>query len=68
MRSATAQDGIRALCKPDRVEALFASLESKPDGHRGQAAWTLLFYALWHRRHIECKSDGGDAFAVLSAK
>lgn len=62
------QESIKALCKPDRVQSLFASLEPKPDGHKGQAAWTLLFYALWHRRHIEGRAYDGDAFAVLSAK
>ncbi len=62
------QDGVREVCDPDRVAALFASLESKPDGHAGQAAWTLLFYALWHRRHIEGRAYEGDAFAVLSEK
>ena len=63
-----AQEGVREVCNPDRVAALFASLESRPDGHAGQAAWTLLFYALWHRRHIEGRTYDGDAFAVLSEK
>ena len=62
------QDSIRSMCKPDRVEDLFASLETKPDGHRGQAAWTLLFYALWHRRHIEGRGLDGDAFEALSQR
>jgi asparagine synthase (glutamine-hydrolysing) len=63
-----AQDGIRAICHPDRVAALFASLETKPDSRAGHAAWTLLFYALWHRRHVEGRAFDGDAFAVLSEK
>jgi asparagine synthase (glutamine-hydrolysing) len=63
-----AQESINALCKPDRVRDLFAALETKPDGHKGQAAWTLLFYALWHRRHIEGRRLDGDAFDALSAK
>ena len=62
------QEGVREVCDPDRVAALFASLESKPDNHAGQAAWTLLFYALWHRHHIEGRAYEGDAFAVLSEK
>jgi asparagine synthase (glutamine-hydrolysing) len=62
------QEGIKAICKPDRVQALFASLETKPDGHKGHAAWTLLFYALWHRRHIEGRALDGDAFEALSGR
>jgi asparagine synthase (glutamine-hydrolysing) len=38
------------LCRPDAVETLFAAAAQK---RPGRAAWTLLFYALWHRRHIE---------------
>jgi asparagine synthase (glutamine-hydrolysing) len=64
----TAQECIQSLCKPDRVKDLFASLETSPDGHRGQAAWTLLFYALWHRRHIDGRAYDGDTFAILSEK
>jgi asparagine synthase (glutamine-hydrolysing) len=59
------QESIKALCKPDRVKDLFASLETKSNGRKGQAAWTLLFYALWHRRHIEGRTLDGDAFEVL---
>jgi asparagine synthase (glutamine-hydrolysing) len=59
------QESIKALCKPDRVRDLFGALETKADGHKGQAAWTLLFYALWHRRHIEGRALDGDAFEVL---
>jgi len=60
------QESIKTVCKPDRVRDLFASLETKADGHKGQAAWTLLFYALWHRRHIEGRTLNGDAFEALS--
>ncbi len=34
----------------DRVHRLFASAARKQTGF---AAWTLLFYALWYRRHVE---------------
>jgi asparagine synthase (glutamine-hydrolysing) len=60
-----AQEGIKELCRPERVTDLFASLETRPDTHRGHAAWTLLFYALWHRRHIEGRTLAGDAFEAL---
>jgi len=36
--------------EPGRVRRLFERAERKKEGF---AAWTLLFYALWHRRHIE---------------
>jgi asparagine synthase (glutamine-hydrolysing) len=31
------------------------------------AAWVLLFYALWHRSHIERRRPEGDVFEVLAA-
>jgi asparagine synthase (glutamine-hydrolysing) len=63
-----AQESIKELCRPDRVADLFTSLETRPDTHRGHAAWTLLFYALWHRRHIEGRALSGDAFETLSGR
>lgn len=58
-----AQDSIQAVCKPDAVRDLFAV----PIGRPGKAAWTLLFYALWHKIHIEGVAPDGDVFDVLSA-
>jgi asparagine synthase (glutamine-hydrolysing) len=54
------QNGVAEIADPDRVRALFAS------GRHGQAAWTLLFYALWHRAHIENMPSGGEVFDVLA--
>ncbi|MCW8951952.1 MAG: asparagine synthase (glutamine-hydrolyzing) [Rhodospirillales bacterium] len=61
--------GISEICAPDAVLALFATLaEGRGDMRRaGFAAWTLLFYALWHRRHILGRLPEGDAFEALSA-
>ena len=36
--------------------------------HRGFAAWHLLFYALWHRAHVERAYAEGDVWDVLSAR
>jgi asparagine synthase (glutamine-hydrolysing) len=41
---------VREICRPDAVENLFAAAGQK---RAGRAAWNLLFYSLWHRRHIE---------------
>ncbi len=41
---------VREICRPDAIENLFAAAGQK---RAGRAAWNLLFYALWHRRHIE---------------
>ena len=42
---------------------------AQPSGKRaGFAAWTLLFYALWHRRHIERLPPGPDVFATLGMR
>lgn len=43
--------GVAALCYPEAVTRLF---ERIADNKRaGMACWQLLFYALWHRIHIE---------------
>jgi len=43
--------GVTQLCKPESVQKLFAHIDSR-DRHR-IACWQLLFYAVWHRVHIE---------------
>jgi len=58
------QPGIREICRPEMVERLFTHANGK---HAGFAAWTLLFYALWHRRHIEGRRPDGDVMATLAA-
>jgi len=56
------QPGVAAFGDRDAVIKLFKT-EGKEEGF---AAWTLLFYALWHQRHIlELKTDG-DVFDALS--
>ena len=56
-----ANPGIAAICDPDAVKRLFSAGSDK-----GQAQWMLLFYALWHKRHIEGADASGDVFAVLN--
>lgn len=41
------QPGVAELCEPDAVRAVFGATGKRP----GQAAWALLFYALWHDIH-----------------
>lgn len=43
-----AQPGVREVCKPDVVQAVYKS----GDERVGYAAWVLLFYALWHHIHV----------------
>ncbi|MDH5749816.1 MAG: asparagine synthase-related protein, partial [Rhodospirillales bacterium] len=57
-----AQPGVEEICRPGAVEALFAS----PGARAGKAAWTLLFYALWHRTHMLGRSPAGGVFETLS--
>ena len=59
-----AQPGITEICRPKAVEALFASGAKET----GFACWTLLFYALWHRRHVLGKIPEGDVCFELSDK
>jgi asparagine synthase (glutamine-hydrolysing) len=58
-----AQPGVAEIAEPSRVAALFRHASGKREGH---AAWTLLFYALWHRAHILGLAPAGDAFDTLS--
>ncbi|MDP6690320.1 MAG: asparagine synthase (glutamine-hydrolyzing) [Alphaproteobacteria bacterium] len=57
------QPGIDAIARPDKVEALFQNGGKR----QGFACWTLLFYALWHRRHILGAAPQGDVFETLAA-
>ena len=57
-----AQPGVGEICDPDAVTRLFAG-----GAEQGQAQWTLLFYALWHQRHIAGGDASGDVFAVLGS-
>ncbi|HUC12515.1 MAG TPA: asparagine synthase (glutamine-hydrolyzing) [Stellaceae bacterium] len=54
---------VHEICRPAAVENLFAGAAEK---RAGRAAWTLLFYALWHRRHIERATLPPDTAAALA--
>ncbi len=56
-----AQQGVVELCEPADVEALYLSRGKRV----GFAAWALLFYALWHHRHVLQQPLGGDVFETL---
>jgi len=55
--------GVSAICNPEAVRSLFVS----GDTRHLEAAWRLLFFALWHRRHICGLQPHGDAFECLSS-
>ncbi len=57
-----AQPGVMEIARPEKVAALFRAASGKREGF---AAWHLLFYALWHRRHVEGRAAEGDVFAFL---
>ena len=56
---------VRELCHPEGVRRVFASANHK---RPGRAAWTLLFYALWHRRHIEGRELPPDTVEALAER
>ncbi len=62
-----AQAAIQEIAEPDKVLRLFNSLDGNPARKPGQMAWTLLFYALWHKHHIEGQALEGDALESLSS-
>ena len=56
--------GVAEIARPDRVEHLFRhAAERRP----GFAAWSLLFYALWHRAHIQGLPANCDVFHALES-
>ena len=59
-----AQPGVQEVCQPGSVLPLFCG-----NGKRsGQAAWGLLFFALWHRKHVlDMSPDGGSVYDCLSS-
>lgn len=54
---------VREVCSPDAVERLYAAADNR---RAARAAWNLLFYALWHRRHIERAILPCDTIAALA--
>ena len=58
------QPAIQALAQPELIENLTRHCADK---RAGFAAWTLLYYALWHRRHVLDLMPEGDVFDCLSA-
>jgi len=58
-----AQPGVAEVAEAGKIEALFRKAEEPGTGF---AAWLLLFYALWHRRHILGLMPAGDVFETLS--
>jgi asparagine synthase (glutamine-hydrolysing) len=58
-----AQPGVAEIAEPGKVAGLFRHASGRREGF---AAWTLLFYALWHRAHIEGRPAGGDVFGYLA--
>lgn len=60
-----ASPAIAEIAAPDRVRALFTT----PGKRSGFAAWLLLYYALWHRCHIEGAvfESGASASELLAA-
>lgn len=56
-----AQPGVAEICRPDAVTSLFRAAGKR----EMQAAWTLLFYAVWHQHHILGGVPKGGVLEVL---
>jgi asparagine synthase (glutamine-hydrolysing) len=59
-RLVAAQPGVAEALPDATVRAAFAAAEADP-----QRAWSLLFYALWHSRHVLGRDPAGDVESVL---
>ena len=60
-----AQPSIGEIAEPSSVRSLFRSLEGSAGRGSGHAAWVLLYYALWHRHHIQGRTPGPNVFESL---
>jgi asparagine synthase (glutamine-hydrolysing) len=58
--------GVTAISPPDAVENLFLQLQDHPTKRPGNAAWQLLFFALWYKIHIEGRSADGSVFDIMA--
>jgi len=58
-------EAVAEIVRPGAVASLLRGPLGK---HAAFAAWTLLFYALWHRRHVRGMRADGDVFETLSAR
>ena len=59
-------EAVGAVADPDRVRALFRAASGRRERH---AAWTLLYYAVWHRAHVENRpTEGVDVFGFLAGR
>ncbi len=61
-RAVARQPGVAEVAAPERVIRLFEAASGKREG---MAAWMLLFYALWHRAHVEGLPSEGGVMDVL---
>jgi len=64
-RAQVSLEEVAEIAAPERVVALF---RSPARGGESMASWMLLFYALWHRRHILGLAPDGDVFEALAAR
>jgi len=60
------QSGIAEICNSEAVAKLFDEVALKKNGRFGKAAWTLLFYALWHQTHVMGRKPAGNVFEMLA--
>jgi asparagine synthase (glutamine-hydrolysing) len=60
-----ADEAVAEVVAPGAVAGLLRGPLGK---HGAFAAWTLLFYALWHRRHVRGMRADGDVFETLAAR
>ena len=56
------QEGVQSLCHAQAIPALFKATDKRA----GQAAWGLLFFALWHQIHIMGGKVGSTSEETLS--
>ncbi|MEQ8666328.1 MAG: asparagine synthase (glutamine-hydrolyzing) [Rhodospirillales bacterium] len=60
-----ALDSVSSLFDPAAVRRVFAAVAHGGDKRADYAAWTILFYAVWHQVHVGGRDRRGDVLSVL---
>ncbi|MDG6094816.1 asparagine synthase (glutamine-hydrolyzing) [Acetobacter sp. AN02] len=55
---------VQEIARAENVRALFRNAAAR---HAGHAAWTLLFYTLWHRIHVRGMKPDAGVYDMLAA-
>ena len=60
--------GVAQICRADAVDTFFKRFAAHGGKHEAIACWQILFYALWHKIHVEGVGAGAGILETLDSK